>query len=73
MNTMRPRAKRWIKYLIAIIVGNVIYFSLESHFPPAAQHHPYHIDLGLFIDLWFCVAIYGLLELFGMLMKRFRH
>lgn len=70
---MEKRTKRWIKYLIAIVVGNIIYFSVESHFPPVAQHRPYHADLGMFIDLWFCVAVYGLLELLTSLINHIRH
>lgn len=69
---MSAASKRWIKYLIAIVAGNVIYFSLEPHFPPAAQHRAYRPDLGTFVDLWFCVAVYGLIELLIFLRGRFR-
>jgi hypothetical protein len=60
---MSRRGERWLKYLIAIIIGNVIYFSLESHLPSAAQHHTFRPDLGTVVDLWFCMVVYGLLEL----------
>ena len=56
--------------MIAIVMGNLIYFVLAPHLPPAAQHHPYHADLGLFVDLWFCVAFYGLIELLLFLVRR---
>ncbi|MEJ2008467.1 MAG: hypothetical protein P8Z30_09995 [Acidobacteriota bacterium] len=69
---MSPKAKRWIKYLIAIVVGNVIYFSLQPHFPPVIQHRPYHADLGMFVDLWFCVLVYGLLEFLTFVATRIR-
>jgi len=69
---MSPRTKRWIKYLIAIVVGNAIYFSLEPHLPPVIQHRPYHADLGMFVDLWFCVLVYGLLELLTFFTTRAR-
>jgi hypothetical protein len=69
---MSSRSKRWIKYLIAIVVGNAIYFSLESRLPPAAQHRAYHPDLGTFVDLWFCLAVYGLIELLILLVRRIR-
>lgn len=69
---MTTSTKRWIKYLVAIVVGNFIYFCLESRFPPAAQHRPYHADIGLFVDLWFCVAVYGLIELLSFLAQRLR-
>lgn len=70
---MSPTLKRWTKYLIAIVAGNVIYFSVESYLPSAAQHHPYHADLGMFVDLWICVVVYGLIELLILLAQRSRH
>ena len=73
MDTLTPRAKRWIKYLVAIVIGNLIYFVLTPHLPPAARHHPYHADVGLFVDLWFCVAAYGLIELLLFLARRRSH
>jgi len=60
---MTRRSARWLKYLIAIIVGNVVYFGVEPYLPPAAQHHTFRPDLGTLVDLWFCIAVYGLLEL----------
>jgi hypothetical protein len=56
------RAK-WIKFLIAILLGNALYFALSPHLPPAAQHRSWAVDLGTVIDFWFCLLIYGLLEL----------
>lgn len=67
-----PAAKRWIKYLIAIVAGNLIYFVTSPHLPPAARHHPYRADIGLFVDLWFCVVVYGLIELALFLVRRRR-
>ena len=56
------RAK-WIKFLIAILLGNGLYFTLSPYLPPAAQHHSWAVDLGTVVDFWFCLLIYGLLEL----------
>ena len=67
---MSRRSTRWLKYLIAIILGNVAYFKIERYLPRAAQHHAFHPDLGTFVDLWFCVAVYGLLELLISQVKR---
>lgn len=72
MDSLTPGAKRWTKYLIAIVLGNLIYFIIEPHLPPAAQHRPYRADIGLFVDLWFCVALYGLIELLVFLARRRR-
>jgi hypothetical protein len=56
------RAK-WIKFVVSIILGNVLYFAVSPHLPPAAQHHSWTVDLGTIIDFWFCLVVYGLLEL----------
>jgi hypothetical protein len=52
----------FIQALAAIILGNVAYFLLVPSFPPVARHHPFHIDLGMLIDFWFCLAAYGLIR-----------
>jgi hypothetical protein len=64
---------RWIKYLVSVLVGNAVYFFLARHvFPPAARHQFHRVDIGIFIDLWFCLVVYGLLELFILLWKHDR-
>lgn len=62
------RAK-WIKFLVAILLGNALYFALSPHLPPAAQHRSWAVDLGTVVDFWFCLLIYGLLEL-GTIFRR---
>ena len=49
--------------LIAVVAGNAIYFSLQSHLPPRAQHTPFRIDWGLAVDFWVCLVCYGLVRL----------
>ena len=51
------------KYLIAILLGNALYFVLSPYLPPAAQHGAEALDLGTVVDFWFCLLVYGLLEL----------
>ncbi len=56
--------RRLLKQTIAVVVGNLLYyFVLMPHLPPAGQHRPDHLDLGLIVDFWFCVALYGVIEL----------
>ena len=56
--------RRWIEYLIAILLGNAIYyFSLQPHLPPLWRHPGAKIDLGLFLDFIVCVAVFGLIRL----------
>lgn len=61
-----------IRMLAAIIGGNVIYFAVEPHLPAAAQHHTYYPDLGTLVDLWFCILLWGLLELLATIFARAR-
>lgn len=69
---MSATAQRWIKSLLAVVLGNALYFSLSPHLPRAARHQPFQPDLGVLVDLWFCLFVYGLLELGGFLRRRRR-
>jgi lipopolysaccharide export LptBFGC system permease protein LptF len=62
------KANFW-KSLIAVIAGNVLYLLIFSVLPEPARHRPFKLDLGLAVDLWFCLIFYGLIELF----LRLRH
>jgi energy-converting hydrogenase Eha subunit A len=48
--------------LLAIILGNVVYFALLPSMPPAARHRPFRMDLGTVVDFFFCVVAYGLIR-----------
>lgn len=53
-----------IEALIAVIVGNALYFLvLWPYLPQNARHKVYRIDLGLGIDFWLCAACFGLVKL----------
>jgi hypothetical protein len=52
----------FLQALLAIVVGNVIYFYLVPSLPPAARHRPFHVDLGSVVDFWFCLVAYGLIR-----------
>ena len=54
--------KRIWRQFIAVVAGNVIYLLVEPHLPARGQHQLYHIDWGLAVDFWICVACYGLLQ-----------
>jgi hypothetical protein len=59
---MTPR--RWLEYLVAILVGNAIYYlSLVPHLPEALRHQGFQMDWGVGVDFAVCVAIYGLIRL----------
>jgi len=69
---MRPLTKQWLKCLVAILLGNGLYFALNPYLPPSAQHHPFKLDLGTLVDFWLCLLVYGLLELGAFLRRRGR-
>jgi len=54
-----------VKFLVAILLGNALYFALSPHLPPAAQHHSWTVDMGTVVDFWLCLMVYGLMELGG--------
>jgi hypothetical protein len=52
----------FLQALLAIILGNVVYFALFPSLPPAAHHRALHVDLGMILDFWFCLVAYGLIR-----------
>ena len=53
----------FLQSLVAVLVGNGLYFALMSHLPVLAQHHIKRLDWGLVVDFWMCLVIYGFLEI----------
>jgi hypothetical protein len=49
--------------LIAVLAGNLIYYTVERYLPFRAQHQVNQIDWGLAVDFWICLACYGLVKL----------
>ena len=45
--------------LLAIILGNLVYFLVLPSLPPVARHHPFRVDLGTALDFCFCLVIYA--------------
>ncbi len=52
----------FLQALLAVILGNVVYFALAPSLPMAARHRPFRFDLGMVIDFWFCLVAYGLIR-----------
>lgn len=50
-----------LQALLAIILGNIVYFLLLPSLPPGARHHPLRVDLGMVLDFSFCLVIYGVI------------
>jgi hypothetical protein len=51
----------FIQALAAVVLGNVAYFLLAPSLP-LPRHRPFQMDMGLFVDFWFCVVAYGLIR-----------
>jgi hypothetical protein len=49
--------------LLAVLMGNLIYFSVQPYLPYDLQHHLYQIDWGLALDFIICVICYLLIRL----------
>jgi hypothetical protein len=55
---------RWLEYLIAILIGNAIYYlSLAPHLPQILRHQGFGIDGGVILDFAVCVGVYWLIRL----------
>ena len=60
-----------VRSAVAVLMGNLIYFRLLAPLlPPAARHTPFRFDLGLLLDAWICLVLYGLLELLWRARRR---
>jgi hypothetical protein len=52
----------WLKMLLSILLGNLIYFVLLPHLPDEFRHNVFQLDLGLFLDMGMCAVIYLLIR-----------
>jgi hypothetical protein len=51
-----------LQALLAIILGNLVYFLLIPSLPAVAHHRPFHLDLGIILDFSFCLVAYRLIR-----------
>jgi len=65
-------AAKLLRYLVAILLGNGLYLSLSDYLPPAARQGTYKVGLGTVVDFWFCLMVFGLMELGAFLSGRAR-
>ena len=57
-----PVLVNMVQALVAILLGNLIYFAVMPSLPFAAQHHRFQFDLGTVIDFSICLAAYWLIR-----------
>ena len=55
--------RRWAEYLVAILIGNIVYLFVEPQLPEGMRHRLFRVDPGLAIDFLLCVGVYGLVLL----------
>ncbi len=53
----------WRRSLLAVLLGNLIYFASIDYLPEWARHQPSTIDVGLAVDFWICVLVYIMVRL----------
>jgi len=51
-----------MKMLLAILLGNVVYFIAMPHLPEAFSHSTFQVDAGIFLDLAICAVVYLLIR-----------
>jgi hypothetical protein len=60
---MRNLLLRLLKQFASVLLGSLLYFFvLMPHLPIAARHEPFRLDLGILVDAWICLVLYGLIE-----------
>jgi hypothetical protein len=52
----------FVHALVAVLAGNAVYFLLMPYLPPGTRHAPSRIDLGLVVDFWFCLVVFGIIK-----------
>ena len=50
----------WRRSLLAILLGNLIYFATMPYMPEVLRHQPDSFDWGLLVDFVICVAVFRL-------------
>ena len=59
---VNPVMVNLVQALLAVVLGNVVYFLMSQSLPLAARHQPFRMDLGMVLDFWFCLVAYGLIR-----------
>jgi hypothetical protein len=47
-----------MKMLLAILLGNLVYFVLKPYLPDYLKHSLYTVDPGYVLDLTICIILY---------------
>jgi hypothetical protein len=58
----KSKVRTFLDSLIAVLAGNAVYFLLMPHLPQSARHIAPRLDLGIVVDLWFCLVMLGIVK-----------
>jgi hypothetical protein len=58
-----PAVSNFLHALVAVLAGNALYSLLVPYLPPAVRHAPFRNDLGLAIDFWVCLVVFGIVKM----------
>jgi len=59
---MSKSVTNFLHALIAVLAGNALYFLAERYLPARAHHSPFRLDLGMLVDFWFCLVVFGIIK-----------
>ncbi|HXY06782.1 MAG TPA: hypothetical protein VEI52_02925 [Terriglobales bacterium] len=59
---MSKSTANFFQALAAVVVGNALYFLVEKYLPAGAHHALFKIDLGMVVDFWFCLVVFGIIK-----------
>jgi len=62
---MSKSAANLVQALLAVVLGNAGYFVAMRFLPVRARHVPFRLDLGLLVDSWFCLVVFGAIKMVG--------
>jgi hypothetical protein len=62
MTVSKPAVTNFVHALIAVIIGNLVYFLAVPYLPSAAHHVARRMDLGMVVDFWFCLLVLGIVK-----------
>jgi hypothetical protein len=64
MADSRPSAwGNFSEALVAVLVGNLIYFFVMPHLPLSAQHRVFRQDWGVVVDFVICLCVFWLVKI----------
>lgn len=69
---MSKSSINFVHALVAVLLGNAVYFLLEKYLPAPARHVSFKTDLGTLVDFCFCLAVFGVLKALATRRERSR-